>query len=368
MIEQRHKALKDWMKENNVDGILCQSRPNVFYLSGFDTDPHERLVATLLFPTEDPLMVCPGMEVNQVRDIFTGGEIIGYNDTEDPWEKIQLACQNRNLDLKTLAIESGISWERVKRLQSIFPEIHLIEVDDILLSQRVIKGEGELTHIKEAAKLADYGVEIGMKALKEGVTEMEVLAAIEYELKQQGIREMAFTTMVLFGEKAGDPHGKPGNRALKKGDAVLFDLGVVWNGYCSDITRTVFFDHVKDKDKEVYEIVLQAQEKSLQACRPGNKIGDLDVAARNVIVKHGYGDYFPHRIGHGLGIEVHEYPSLNETNPSTLKPGMVFTIEPGIYIPNQLGVRIEDDVLITGDGYETLTKFPKELTVVTANT
>lgn len=366
MIQQRHSVLKKWMIENKIDGLMCQSRPNVFYLTGFDADPHERLVAILLFPEDDPLMVCPGMEVNQVQSIFTKGEIFGYSDTEDPWEKIQHACKNKELSLHKLTIERGIPWERVKKLQAIFPEIQLIEVDDVLLSQRLIKEEEEISYIKEAAKLADYGVEVGIKALKEGITEMEVLAIIEYELKQQGIREMAFTTMVLFGEKAGDPHGSPGDRQLKKGDAVLFDLGVVWKGYCSDITRTVFFDHVKDEDKKVYETVLQAQEKSLQACKPGNKIGNLDVAARKIISDQGYGDYFPHRIGHGLGIEVHEFPSLNETNDSTLKPGMVFTIEPGIYIPNQLGVRIEDDVLITSTGYEILTSFPKELTIITA--
>ncbi|MDQ0255031.1 Xaa-Pro dipeptidase [Evansella vedderi] len=364
MIQQRSKALKDWMHENHIDGIICQSRPNVFYLTGFDADPHERLLAKFLFPQAKSFIVCPGMEVNQIENIYKEGDIIGYNDTEDPWKKIQNACKKRNLHISKLAVEQGISWERVKKIEKTFPTVELVEVDHAILSQRIIKSEGEITILQEAAKLADFGVEVGINALKEGISEMEVLATIEFELKKKGIREMSFSTMVLFGEKAGDPHGSPGSRTLKKGDAVLFDLGVVLKGYCSDITRTVFFDHVKKEEQEVYEIVLKAQERALQACRPGEPISQLDLAARQIISGHGYGDYFPHRIGHGLGIEVHEYPSFNETNDSPLQPGMTFTIEPGIYLPNKLGVRIEDDVLITEQGFKTLTKFPKELTIV----
>jgi Xaa-Pro dipeptidase len=193
---------------------------------------------------------------------------------------------------------------------------------------------------------------------------MEVLAKIEYELKKKGIREMSFSTMVLFGEKSGDPHGNPGERKLKAGDIVLFDLGVVLDGYCSDITRTVAYKSISEKQKDIYNTVLKAELASIEASKPGTRIGDLDKVARDIITDAGYGDYFPHRIGHGIGINVHEFPSMSHLNEGILKEGMVYTIEPGIYLPGIGGVRIEDDILVTADGCETLTEFPKELQIV----
>lgn len=229
---------------------------------------------------------------------------------------------------------------------------------------RVIKDEKEVIILKQASELADFGVQVGINALKDGVTEMEVLATIEYELKKMGIREMSFSTMVLFGEKSGQPHGNPGFKSLCEGDFVLFDLGVVLDGYCSDITRTFVYKTYNEKQKQIYDTVLQSQLAALQASKAGNRIGDLDRVARAIITEAGYGEYFPHRLGHGLGINVHEYPSISHTSDEILKEGMVYTIEPGIYVPTIGGVRIEDDVLITRSGFETLTRFSKEFTVI----
>lgn len=170
--------------------------------------------------------------------------------------------------------------------------------------------------------------------------------------------------MVLFGEKSGQPHGNPGADRLKKGDFVLFDLGVILDGYCSDITRTFAYQSISPKQEEIYETVLKAEQAALQLSKPGVRIGDLDLKARGIIEKAGYGDYFPHRLGHGLGISVHEYPSMSSANDTLLKEGMVYTIEPGIYVPDVGGVRIEDDVFVTKDGAEALTQYPKELTIL----
>lgn len=364
MVLNRHRSLQDWLKKEDVDLAMFQTKENVFYLSGFHADPHERIIAVFLFREAEPFIICPNMEVNQIKKVFQIGEIIGYSDTDNPWKKIKEAVEKRVSNVKRIGLETDTQWGRVKKLSQLYPEAELIEADEQILLQRLIKSEEEIAKLKEAAKYADFGVELGTKALKEGITELEVVATIEYELKKKGIKQMSFSTMVLFGEKAGDPHGVPGERKLKKGDAVLFDLGVVYEGYCSDITRTVFFDHVPEKGKEIYNIVLHAELLALEACKPGNEIAALDNVARNWIAEKGYGAHFPHRIGHGLGIGVHEYPSLTNMNKNKLLPGMTFTIEPGIYIPNELGVRIEDDVLITENGYETLTKFPKELIVI----
>ena len=148
---------------------------------------------------------------------------------------------------------------------------------------------------------------------------------------------------------------------VKNGDFVLFDLGVVYEGYCSDITRTIGFGDVPEEHVEIYNIVLKAQEAAVRSSKPGITCGEIDLTARNIIEEAGYGEYFTHRLGHGLGINIHEYPSINSTNKLVLQEGMVYTIEPGIYIPGKVGIRIEDDVVITKNGAETLTKYPKEL-------
>lgn len=175
---------------------------------------------------------------------------------------------------------------------------------------------------------------------------------------------MSFDTMVLAGANSALPHGIPGANKMKRGDFVLFDLGVIIDGYCSDITRTVAFGEISEEQTRIYNTVLAGQLQTVEACKPGVTLGAIDNAARSVIADAGYGDFFPHRLGHGLGISVHEYPDVKAGNESPLKEGMVFTIEPGIYVPNVGGVRIEDDIYITKDGSEILTKFPKELQFV----
>jgi Xaa-Pro dipeptidase len=365
IMQTRLSTYSKWLLENQIDFSFITSTANVFYLSDFYSDPHERLLGIGIFPNKEAFLICPKMEVNQARAAGWRWEIIGYTDTENPWHFIKEALRNRNVQVNNVAIEkSHLTFERGEEITLLAPEASFISAEEKLHQMRMVKDEKEISILREAAKLADYGVEVGVNALKEGVTEMEVLAKIEFELKKKGIREMSFSTMVLFGEKSADPHGNPGTRILQKGDFVLFDLGVVIDGYCSDITRTVAFGDISKEQEKIYETVLKAELTALEICRIGTRIGDLDKTARNIITEAGFGDYFPHRLGHGLGIDVHEFPSLNEKNDDTLCEGMTFTIEPGIYVPNVGGVRIEDDVLITKDGYETLTRYPKELQIV----
>ncbi|MDX8345602.1 Xaa-Pro peptidase family protein [Rossellomorea sp. YZS02] len=364
-MKQRIEQLENWLKEEKIDAAFINSTENVFYLTNFHTDPHERLMGLFVFPEAEPFVVLPGMEVRQIKDAGWSHEVIGYSDHENPWEFIKEAIQSRSIPGSRVAFENEVvTYGRSQAFLNIFDAPQIVNVEDKLNQMRLVKDEKEIEIMRRAAKMADFGVEVGVSALQEGVTEMEVLAKIEYELKKKGIREMSFSTMVLFGEKAGDPHGNPGERKLRAGDLVLFDLGVVLEGYTSDITRTVAYKSVSDKQKEIYDTVLKAELASLEASKPGNRIGDLDQIARDIITDAGYGDYFPHRIGHGLGINVHEFPSMSHLNDGILKEGMTYTIEPGIYVPEIGGVRIEDDVLITNDGYVTLTNYPKELQII----
>jgi Xaa-Pro dipeptidase len=367
-MNQRLQSLSKWLKEQNYSFAFLTSTSNVFYLTNFYTNPHERLLGLFVFPDyEEPLLVCPSMEVEQAKQAGWQYDIIGYSDSGSPWELIHKALKKRNIkEVERMAVEKEqLSYQRAEELMNRYPAAQLFSVETKMNDLRLIKNKKEIDILADAAKLADFGVEVGVQALKEGITEMEVLAVIEYELKKKGVREMSFSTMVLFGEKSGQPHGNPGQRKLNQGDFVLFDLGAVLDGYCSDITRTVAFKNVNDRQKKVYDLVLKAQLETLKLCKPGVRIGDLDQTARTIIEDGGYGKFFPHRIGHGLGIEVHEYPSMNEKNDGLLQEGMVFTIEPGIYLPDLGGVRIEDDVLITDNGSKTLTHYPKTLQIVT---
>lgn len=364
-MKQRLKTLTKWLTDNGVDLAFVQTKENVFYLSDFYSEPHERLLGMFIFPDQEPLLITPKMEVSQAKASGWLYEVIGYSDTEDPWELLGNYIKKHSKVIKTMAIEEeSISYVRAKHLIRLFPDVKLSSVDDKLNELRMIKDEEELSILKQAASLADFGVEVGVNAIERGKTEMDVLATIEYELKRKGISEMSFSTMVLTGMKTADPHGNPGLTQMSEGDFILFDLGVVLDGYCSDITRTVALKRVSDEQKNIYETVLHAQQEALAICQVGKRIGDIDKVAREIITNAGYGEYFPHRIGHGLGINVHEFPSLNENNNDSFKKGFVFTVEPGIYVPNVGGVRIEDDVVITENGYECLTTFPKDLLII----
>ncbi|MFC0473259.1 Xaa-Pro peptidase family protein [Halalkalibacter kiskunsagensis] len=365
MTLRRLHSLQQWLKEKDVAYAFIQGKANLFYLTGFRCEPHERLVSLLVFQDNEPCLIAPNMETSLICQSGWNYPIIGYSDSEDPWRLISTHLSSLEIVGSNLAVEKELlSVARAEQIKALSPELALLNCEDTIMKLRLIKNDKEIAILKEAAKLADFGVEVGVHALNTGRTEMEILAMIEYELKRKGIREMSFGTLVLSGEQSANPHGKPKMKSIEKGELVLFDLGVVLEGYCSDITRTVAFGNISTEQEKIYETVLTAQEATLSLCRKGTVLGDLDRKARSIITDAGYGAYFPHRIGHGLGVEVHELPSLNENNQDQLQVGMTFTIEPGIYVPKVGGVRIEDDVLITEDGYECLTHYPKELLVV----
>ncbi|MEH7114620.1 Xaa-Pro peptidase family protein [Neobacillus niacini] len=364
-MNQRLINLQTWMKENGIEVSFISSSENVFYLSGFFSDPHERLLGLAVFQEEEPFLVCPGMEVHDVNRSGWNYEIIGYSDIENPWELVHSSIKKRNIGVKNVAIEKEhMNVERYELLTALFPSAAFVSAEEKLRKLRMIKDAKELKSIEEACALADYAIEVGCSEIKEGRTELDVLNAVEFALKQKGVTEMSFSTMVLTGANAASPHGNPGATKIKKGDLVLFDLGVVVDRYCSDITRTVAFGDINDKQKEIYDTVLRGQLAAIEASKPGVTAAEVDLTARRIIAEAGYGEYFPHRLGHGLGISVHEYPSITETNQLVIEEGMVYTIEPGIYVPNVAGVRIEDDILITAVGAKVLTKFPKELQII----
>lgn len=353
------------MKAANLDSMLVTSKANVYYLSNYLTDPHERVIAIYISADIDPILVLPNMEKEDAIAAGWSFDLIGYDDHEDPWELFKSTLYKNNKIPQSIGFEyDQMTMDRHNAFTSILPDTTVNDAKELLANLRVIKNKKEYTILKQAADLADFGIETGINAIKEGAREIDIIATIEYELKKKGIQGMSFSTMALSGAKTASPHGNPGTKKIEKGDMVLFDLGVVYEGYCSDITRTVAYKSITDEQKKIYETVLEAEQKAINISKVGTAVGQVDLAARKHIDKAGYGDYFTHRIGHGIGIETHEYPSMHSKNELTLKEGMCYTIEPGIYVPRSGGVRIEDMVYMTDKGPEVLTKSPKELRIV----
>ncbi|SFB25040.1 Xaa-Pro dipeptidase [Lentibacillus halodurans] len=362
---ERLDLLLGELKKNDQDSMLITSAANFYYLSNYYTDPHERLIAVYISRYHDPLMIIPAMEKEDAKNAGWKYEIIAYSDHENPWKLFRQFLTRNESRPQSMALEQNhLTLERFEHIKTVLPDAIFTDAQEILANLRVIKNRQEYGLLKEAAALADFGIKTGVKAIKQDVSELEIIAKVEYELKKQGVRQMSFSTMTLSGAKTASPHGTPSMKTIGKGDLVLFDLGVVYEGYCSDISRTVAFKSATPEQEKIYNTVLDGQIKAIEASRQGTSVGQVDLAARRHIEQAGYGDYFTHRIGHGLGIETHEYPSMHSQNKLPLQTGMCYTIEPGIYVPGQGGVRIEDMVFMTDKGPEILTEYPKELQIV----
>lgn len=267
--------------------------------------------------------------------------------------------------VKELGFEPhDLSYAAFKGYEAELAGIKLVPADSLVEELRMIKDEAELTVMREAAELADRTFEHVLTTLKPGVTELEVALEIEFYMRRHGASGVSFDTIVASGERSALPHGKASERVIGSGEFVTFDFGAYYKGYCSDITRTVVVGKPADKHRAIYDIVLEAQLNALEHIKPGMTGKEADALARDVIDRHGYGDYFGHSTGHGLGMEVHEAPRLSKLSDTVLRPGMTVTVEPGIYLPGFGGVRIEDDVVVTEHGVQRLTQSTKNFIII----
>lgn len=356
------KSLQESMQEKNWDLTFIQDPANIRYFTDFDSEPHERILALIVFEEGDPFLFTPALDAEDAKNTGWPYPIYSYTDSQEPFSIIIESIKKHKKQVDTFAVEDDlISLERFRLLKQGFPEAHSENLTPVIQSLRLIKNNDEIEKLKGAGKTADHALEIGYSLLEEGISEQELVEELEYQLKKQGTPQMSFDTMVLFGDHAANPHGVPSDRQLKVGDFALFDLGTMYEGYASDVTRTFAFGEASAHFKEVYNLVLEANQQAIDAIRPGITAHELDAIAREVIAGAGYGEFFNHRLGHGLGQSIHEYPSIVQGNEMIIQEGMVFSIEPGIYIPGEVGVRIEDCVFVTADGAEVLTHTPKEL-------
>ena len=242
--------------------------------------------------------------------------------------------------------------------------VRLLNVPPAIERMRMVKSADEIARIRAACELGCGLLDTLLKAIRPGQTETQVAGLIELAARSAGAEQMAFTTIIASGKRSALPHGRASAAPIPARGFVVCDFGVILSGYCSDMTRTLHAARPSTEARRVYEAVREAQQAALEAVKPGNTAGEVDAAARKLLHKKGLGRYFTHSTGHGLGLEVHEAPRIAAGQAEPLLPGMVITVEPGVYVPGKWGVRIEDTVVVTEKGCEVLTKCPKELRTV----
>lgn len=362
--------LQEWLQSSNNDVAYISNPTTIAYFTGYDMEPHERIFALLAFKDQDPFVFVPALNVEEAKNSAWNGDVYGYLDSEDPWAVIADKVKHRTTAYQKWALEkNNLSVSHYQLLHQQFPDANFdADVSNFIAKIRLYKTPEEIKQLQAAGEEADFAFQIGFNAIKTGVTERYIAGQIDYQLKlQKGVMHESFETIVQAGANAANPHLGPTMNKIAPNELVLFDLGTMHNGYASDSSRTVAYGEPSAKEKEIYEIDREAQQAAIDAVKPGMTASELDSVARDVITKAGYGEYFIHRLGHGIGKDVHEYPSIVQGNDLIIEEGMCFSIEPGIYIPGVAGVRIEDCGVVTKNGYQPFTHTDKELKYIPLN-
>jgi Xaa-Pro aminopeptidase len=350
-LNKRLQNLKELMRKKNIEAFVIYKPVNVTYITGFTGDDSVALVTH-----DKAIFITDGRYTEQAQKEVKDFEVIEHK----TGIKEVLKEYIKTLGIKKLAFEESISYGQYRELKE-FLEIELIPQANLVETLRMVKDEEEIENIKKAQNITDKAFEYLLNFIKVGMTEKEVALELEYFMKKQGAEDLSFDTIVASGKRSSLPHGKASEKVIEKGDFVTIDFGCKVNGYCSDMTRTIVMGKANEKQKEIYNIVLEAQQKAIANLKAGLTSKEADLLARSVIEEKGYGKYFSHSLGHGVGLEVHEAPSLSFKKEEILKEGAIVTVEPGIYIPYFGGVRIEDMVLLKEDGVINLTKSSKYL-------
>jgi Xaa-Pro aminopeptidase len=348
-MKERIKALRARMAEKKLDGMVITDLANMRYLVGYSGDNGILLITKnrSLFFTDFRYQEQSRREIRNAVTRIRNRDLYAVF----PVEELK--------GIKRLGFETeSLTHRNYLKIKKQIKKIKFVPCENWVYLLRSVKDNEELKLIRKAAAISDAVFTKILKRIKPGVYEKDLAAELDYLITRQA--EIAFPTIVGAGRNGALPHYQPGMKKLKKGEPVVFDFGTRYQGYCSDMTRTVFVGKADARGKKIYSIVLAAQQKALDAIKPGEKAMDIDAKARNYITEKGYGEKFGHGLGHGVGLMVHEGPALAKTSQAILKHNQVVTVEPGIYLPDWGGVRIEDLVRVTKDGYENFTKSTKE--------
>ena len=355
-MNQRITNLRTKMKAQDLKAVLINNLKNVYYLTNFWGSNGTVLV------TEERVVLFTDSRytIHAHATCFPFVEIVETrNELEEASKIIKDAA------IQELGFEDEITVAYHTRLATAFSGVSLRALSDFVMEFRLIKDETEVATIRKACSISDQAFLDVLEFIKVGqTTELEAATFLDFRMRELGASGVSFDIISAAGERSAMPHATPSDRIISVGDALTLDFGCLYNHYVSDMTRTIYAGHVSDKEREIYETVLKANQALISEAKAGLGFREFDKIPRDIIEAAGYGQYFTHGIGHGIGLDIHEEPYFSQTSKEVIKAGMVLTDEPGIYIEGLSGVRIEDDLLITESGCEVLTLAPKELIVI----
>lgn len=361
-----HRIAKlNQLAADRFDCVAVMPGPNMQYFTGLNFHLSERPTLALLPRAGRPALILPAFEASKLERSSIPWQAFTFVDGQDPLEAFQAASTALNLSGAHIGVEAlTMRVRELRLLQEAAPGAACDDADGLIAALRMIKDPAEIDAMRRAIKITEAALDDVVDVIRAGMTERQVANELLMALMRRGAEGIAFEPLIQSGPNAALPHLTSTERVIQSGEGLLMDFGITLDGYNSDITRTFAVGQPSAEFKRIYELVKQANAAGRAAARPGVTGQDIDRATRQVIEDAGYGQYFTHRTGHGLGLQGHEPPYIVEGNDVPLVAGNTFTVEPGIYIAGVGGVRIEDDVLITDDGAESLTTYDRELMVI----
>lgn len=366
-MQARWNRLQRLLAQHGLDAVALNPGPSLRYLTGRDFHLMERPIVGLFTQEGTVALIVPELEQGQVE----GGpwQVFPYGENPSTWEEVfRQAGRALGLTRARIGVEpTRLRVLELRLLEAALPHATFPSAAEVLAALRMTKSPEEVEAMHQAVRIAEAAFQAALQAFRVGMTERELAAELVLQLLRHGSEPtLPFAPLVAAGPNGANPHATPTDRPIQPGDLVIVDWGATHQGYFSDLTRTLAVGEVDPELERVAAVVAEANAAGRAAVHPGLPAGAVDQAARQVIEQAGYGPYFIHRTGHGLGLEVHEPPYLFGENTQPLQPGMTFTVEPGIYLPGRGGVRIEDDVVVTEQGAESLSSLPRELWRVSA--
>lgn len=353
-MQKRLEKLRGKMAEQSIEALYVTNLKNVYYLTGFWGS------AGVVFITPSrQVLITDDRYITYAQSVVTDFEVISNRD-----DLGTVAGLVRDMDIKEVAFEDEVSVAYFKSMEAVFAGTNLRPTTNLIADLRMIKDAAEIATIQRACQISDQAFIDALDFIKPGKTEIEVANFLDFRMREMGAEGVSFDTIAASGYRSAMPHGRASNKVIEAGEALTLDFGCLYDHYVSDMTRTVYVGSVSDEEREIYETVLAANQALIATAKAGMEYKEFDGVPRRVIEQAGFGPYFTHGIGHGMGLDVHEYPYFSRTATDTIQAGMVLTDEPGIYLEGKYGVRIEDDLLITETGCKVLTLAPKELIVL----
>ena len=352
---ERMSRIQKRLQDLHVDALIFLDMKNIRYLTGFTGSD-----GALIIGDKQKFLLVDGRYTNQAEKEVDDVEVVEYKDKIDGIVSVLSDGGLKSVGFESLAMNVSSYLKLKEKLKTVALNPMSDEIDTI----RAIKDEAEIAFLKEAAEISFQALSAVFSLIKPGVKEKDIAIELEYRMGKCGAEMVSFPIIVATGTNSAQPHAAPGLREIENGDIVMIDYGAVYHGYHSDETCTFIVGRANKKQEEIYSLVKKAHDRALEAIKPGAQCREIDRIARSCIEEENMGKFFTHGTGHGVGLDVHEAPRIGDRSTNILETGMVITIEPGIYIPDLWGIRIEDMVLVKEDGCEVLTKVPKSMTIL----